>query len=93
MLQFFRKFIQIALLVKSYGYFAEWIYFAHWWSFSSGGSAINGATPSSLISEPLNPWVGQNWIVLLFSFIADCIGEGGEGCGEGGGGGNWGGEG
>ena len=22
--------------------------FAYWWSFSSGGSAINGATPSSL---------------------------------------------
>ena len=28
--------------------FAEWMDFAYWWSFSGGGSAINGATPSSL---------------------------------------------
>ena len=32
---------------KSYGDFAEWLDFAYWWSFSGGGSAINGATPSS----------------------------------------------
>ena len=33
---------------KSYGDFAEWMDFAYWWGFNSGGSAINGATPSSL---------------------------------------------
>ena len=27
-----------------------WVEFAHWWSFSGGGSAINGATPSSFIN-------------------------------------------
>ena len=32
---------------KSYGNFSEWADFAYWWSFSGGGSAINGATPSS----------------------------------------------
>ena len=32
-----------------YGDFAEWADFAYWWSFSGGGSAINGATPSSLM--------------------------------------------
>ena len=35
---------------KSYGNFAEWVDFAYWWSFSGGGSAINGATPSSFYS-------------------------------------------
>ena len=35
------------LTFKSYGGFAEWVDFAYWWSFSRGGSAINGATPSS----------------------------------------------
>ena len=35
---------------KSYGDFAEWVDFAYWWSFSGGGSAINGATPSSLFT-------------------------------------------
>ena len=29
--------------------FIEGVDFAYWWSFSGGGSAINGATPSSLI--------------------------------------------
>ena len=33
---------------KSYGDFGEWMYFAYWWSFIGGGSAINSATPSSL---------------------------------------------
>ena len=32
---------------KSYGYFTEGVDFSYWWSFSGGGSAINGATPSS----------------------------------------------
>ena len=32
---------------KSYGNFAELVDFAYWWSFSGGGSAISGATPSS----------------------------------------------
>ena len=36
-------------LFKSYGDFAEWVDFAYWWSFNDGGSAINEATPSSLI--------------------------------------------
>ena len=36
---------------KSYGTFAEWVDFANWWSFSGGGSAISGATPSSLKSN------------------------------------------
>ena len=30
---------------KSYG---KWVDLAYWWSFIGGGSAINGATPSSL---------------------------------------------
>ena len=34
---------------KRYGDFTEWVDFALGWSFSSGGSAINGATPSSFI--------------------------------------------
>ena len=29
---------------RSYGGFAEWVEYAYWWSFSGGGSAINGAT-------------------------------------------------
>ena len=29
---------------NGYGNFAEWVDFACWWSFSGGGSAINGAT-------------------------------------------------
>ena len=33
---------------KSNGNFAEWVDRVHWWSFSGGGSAINGATPSIL---------------------------------------------
>ena len=32
---------------KSYGHFTEGVNFAYWWSFIGGGSAINGATPSS----------------------------------------------
>ena len=41
--------------------FAEWVDFEHWWSFSGGRSAINGATPPSfvLISHSLLyeiPW-------------------------------------
>ena len=36
---------------KNYGDFAEWVDFAYWWSFSGGGSAINGATPSSLLAD------------------------------------------
>ena len=27
---------------KSYGNYAEWVGFVYWWSFSVGGSAING---------------------------------------------------
>ena len=34
---------------KSYSHFTEGVDFAYWWSFSGGGSAINGATPSSFI--------------------------------------------
>ena len=30
---------------KSYGDFSEWVDFAYWWSFSGGGSVINGAYP------------------------------------------------
>ena len=37
-----------------YGNFAEWVDFAYWWSFSGGGSAIIGATPSSLKSMQLS---------------------------------------
>ena len=37
---------------KSYGDFAEWVDFAYWWSFSGGGSVINGATQSSLQINP-----------------------------------------
>ena len=33
---------------KSYGLFTEEVDFACWWSFSGGGSAIDGATQSSL---------------------------------------------
>ena len=36
---------------KSYVDFAEWVDFTYWWSFSGGGSATNGATPSSLDLE------------------------------------------
>ena len=48
----FRRFsiskdIQIALLVKSYGHFAEWVDFAYWLSFITGEYADNRATPSS----------------------------------------------
>ena len=32
---------------KSYGEFEEWVDFAYRWSFIGGGSAINGANPSS----------------------------------------------
>ena len=38
------KGIQIALLVKHYGNFAEWVDFANW--LSGEGSAINGETLS-----------------------------------------------
>ena len=31
--------------------FAEGVNFAYWWSFSVGGSAINGATPSSFCTN------------------------------------------
>ena len=34
---------------KSYSDFSELVDFAYWWSFIGGGSAINGATPSSLL--------------------------------------------
>ena len=30
-----------------YSDFVEWVDFAYWWIFSGGGSAMNGATPSS----------------------------------------------
>ena len=33
--------------ITGYGDFAEKVDFAYWRSFSGGGSAINGATPSS----------------------------------------------
>ena len=33
---------------KNYNDFTEWVDFAYRWSFIGGGSAINGATPSSL---------------------------------------------
>ena len=38
----------------SYGHFSEGVDFAYWWSFISGGSAINGATPSILFSKEKN---------------------------------------
>ena len=34
--------------------FAEWMDFAHWWSFSGGGFAINGATPSSFLYDTIH---------------------------------------
>ena len=39
---------------KSNGNFVEWVDFSYWWCFSSGESAINGATPSSFLMEDLN---------------------------------------
>ena len=42
---------------KSYGDFAEWVDFACCWTFSGGGSAINGATSSSFETLIfLNDW-------------------------------------
>ena len=41
---------------KSYGNFAEWVDVVNWWSFRGGGSAINGANPSSLFLA-INPWL------------------------------------
>ena len=38
-------------MVKSYGHFTDRVDFAYWWSFSGGGSAVNEATPSSLIAS------------------------------------------
>ena len=35
---------------RSFGNFAESVIFTFWWSFSSRGSAMNGATPSSFWS-------------------------------------------
>ena len=53
MLQFFgdfksRRAPKLHYWFKSYGDLAEWVDFAYWWSFTAGGSAINGATSSSL---------------------------------------------
>ena len=39
---------------KSYGQFTEGVDFASWWSFSGGGSAINGATPSNFERQQHN---------------------------------------
>ena len=39
MSHFFRR-------ASNYGDFAEWVDFDYWWSFSSGGSLINGDSPS-----------------------------------------------
>ena len=44
-----RRASKLHYLFRSYGDFAEWVDFAYWWSFSGGGSAINGATPSSFL--------------------------------------------
>ena len=42
---------------KSYANFAKRVDFAYWWSFSGGGSAINGATPSNLYGSCfINAW-------------------------------------
>ena len=37
-------------MVQKLGPFTEGVDFAYWWSFSGGGSAIKGATSSSLIN-------------------------------------------
>ena len=36
---------------KSYAHFTAVVDFAYWWSFIGGGSAINGATPSSFSTK------------------------------------------
>ena len=36
--------------------FAEWVDFDYWWSFSSGGSAINGATPTGFSCTSTPSW-------------------------------------
>ena len=36
---------------KSNGEFAEWVDFSYLWSFSGGGYSINGASPSSFITQ------------------------------------------
>ena len=51
---------------KSYGNFFEWMDFAYWWSFIGGGSAINSATPSSFLEDPLKKVLAQ---ILKFSNI------------------------
>ena len=47
------KGIQIALLVQSYGNFAEWVDFAHWLSFSGEGS-VSAACAAGLFYMPSN---------------------------------------
>ena len=46
---------------KSNGHFTEGVDFAYWWSFSGGGSANNGATPSSFKAKTIK----ANTIKLL----------------------------
>ena len=48
----FRRASKLQYWFKSYGSFAELVDFAYLWSFIGGGSAINGATPSSFHCNP-----------------------------------------
>ena len=38
--------------------FTKWLDFAYWWSYSGGGSVINGATLSSSLPYDLSPGHG-----------------------------------
>ena len=46
--------------VNSYGYFAEQMDLASWWSFSAGGFAINGKFFSTKYYKVLNPIYSAN---------------------------------
>ena len=52
---------------KSYDNFDEWADFAFWWNHISGGSAINGATPSS--SFRFHSVLYQVALVLLPAYL------------------------
>ena len=54
-------FYPIVQWFKSYGHFTEGVDFVYWWSFSSGGSAINKATPSSFPLFDL--LLDRNWVM------------------------------
>ena len=45
--------------------------FAYWWSFSSGGSSINGVTPSSF--RPSSLAQEQNSVYLLLDGLSHCM--------------------